>query len=151
MELKEAKLKAAAYCAYQERSPYEIKNKLDRLGLSNTQITEVLQFLEEENFLNTERFASAFARGKFRLKRWGKRKIQFQLRQKGIPEDTIDAALSGIEADDYENLIRDLTLKKLKDYHKKETLQRNQSVARYLIGKGFEAELVWKWINILAK
>ena len=75
-DAKTAKSKAEAYCAYQERSQYEVRGKLISLGMRNQELEEIILHLIETNFLNEERFAKAYAQGKLRVKGWGKNKIK---------------------------------------------------------------------------
>ena len=81
------------YCAYQERCRQEVERKLKALGAFASDVEEIMAYLEEEGFLNEERYARAFAGGKFRVKRWGRLKIRQELRKKRIDEDLIDHAI----------------------------------------------------------
>src|SRR6476620_10497067 len=85
------------YCAYQERNHKEVKDKLYSFGLYRQEVEALLSQLIEEGYLNEERFAIAFAGGKFRLRQWGRVKIQYELKQKGISEYCIRKALMSIE------------------------------------------------------
>ena len=76
LEKQEALAKAMRYCAYQERAPREVAEKLKELGQSPSEVTELLQQLKDDDFVNEQRFAKLFSSGKFRIKQWGKRKIQ---------------------------------------------------------------------------
>ncbi len=66
------------YCAYQERAQQEVRDKLYELGMTMDEVEEIMSDLIAENFLNEERFALQFAGGHFRIKGWGKVKIQHQ-------------------------------------------------------------------------
>ena len=94
--IKEVLKKTQLYCAYQERCHFEVKNKLYELGLSRDEIGDVIVKLIEENYLNEERFATHFARGKFRMKYWGRVKISYELKQKQIGVTLIKKALQQI-------------------------------------------------------
>jgi regulatory protein len=89
--------KARHYCAYQERCHSEVKNKLYAMGLRKADVESALSDLIEQNYLNEERFAIQFAGGKFRMKHWGKSKIQYELRQKQVSEYCIRKALNEID------------------------------------------------------
>ena len=140
--LAQARIKAEKYCAYQERSHSEVRNKLFNMGLNSEETDDVLLHLIEHNFLNEERFAIAYAGGKFRSKKWGKKKIIYQLKAKGINGKLIQQALGEIKESDYkETLLAEL---KKKDGIMKELnpLKRMAKISKYLFGKGFEQDMV---------
>lgn len=145
-KMKEAKIKAGNYCAYQERTQQEVRNKLYNLGLYSDEVEEVLSELITENFVNEERYAKAFARGKFRYKQWGRKKIIYALKQKKISTYCIDQALHEISEEEYEQEILRLIEKKSSQLSGDVFIVKNK-IARYLIGKGFEQELVWSFLN----
>ena len=89
------------FCGYQERNHREVKEKLFSFGLYKDQIDAMLSLLIQEDYLNEERYALAFARGKFRMKGWGKVKIKYELKQQQISEYCIKKALGAIDEDDY--------------------------------------------------
>lgn len=97
----QAKVKAESYCAYQERSQFEIRNKLYEWGLHQKNVEEIISELIKLNFLNEERFALAYSLGKFRIKGWGKNKIRQGLKLKRIPDKLIIKSLKEINEDDY--------------------------------------------------
>src|SRR5882724_4652199 len=105
--------KAKHYCAYQERCHSEVKGKLYSLGLWKKDVEELLSQLIEENYLNEERFAIQFAGGKFRMKQWGKVKIQYMLKQKRISAYCIKKAMKEIDDETYEKVLKKLALQKL--------------------------------------
>lgn len=145
-KMKEAKVKAGNYCAYQERTQQEVRDKLYALGLYRDEVEEVLVELITENFVNEERYAKSFASGKFRLKHWGKRKIIFELKKKNISSYCIDQALKEISDQEYKEAILRLIHKKHRPEGGDEYLLKNKT-ARFLIGKGYEPEIVWSLIN----
>ena len=144
--MKVAKVKAARYCSYQERTHQEVRNKLYQNGLYKDEVEHVLTELITEDFVNEERFAKAFSSGKFRLNSWGRVKIKYVLNQKKISDYCIEQGLKEIPDEDYLNTIRALIHKKLKTTKGDEYTRKNK-IARYLIGKGFETEFVWRSIN----
>jgi len=145
-KMKEAKIKAGKYCSYQERNQQEVRNKLYKLGLYQNEVEVILTELITEGFVNEERYAMNFASGRFRLKHWGKMKIIYTLKQKKISPYCINQAIKQIPDDEYELVIIQLIEKKLKQLSGEEYMVKNK-IARYLIGKGFEQELVWSIIN----
>jgi len=146
--MKQAKVKAANFCVYQERTQQEVRDKLYKLGLFSDEVEQTLSELISENFVNEERFAIAFANGRFKLKHWGKSKISFELKKRKISRYCIDKALRGISETDYENAITKLVEKKSSSINETSLIAR-QKIANFLIAKGFEPELVWKQIELV--
>lgn len=138
-------LKACSYCAYQERTHAEVRERLSEWKVWGDEAEEIISKLIEENFLNEGRFAKAFAGGKFRVKKWGRRKILFELKARKISPYCIKAAMEEINDEDYLGTLKELAEKKLNDLRtEKSILLRHQKTARYLMGKGFESELIWE-------
>ncbi|MEO0310884.1 MAG: hypothetical protein RIQ89_541 [Bacteroidota bacterium] len=142
-----AKTKAMKFCAYQERSHQEVRNKLFDWGLYSKEVDQIIAELIAENFLNEERFAINFARGKFRIKRWGKAKIVNALKLKGVSEYNIKKALMQFEDPIYKSTLDEVIAKKMKLIKNDNVFKRNAAIARYAIGKGYEPTLVWQLIN----
>ena len=142
----QALLKAANYCAYQERCHNEVLEKLSEWGIWGFDAQEILLTLIEQNYLNEERFAIAFAGGKFRVKHWGKVKIKLELKQRDISEYCLNKALNEISDQDYLHTLNEQIDKKWAETKDKNLLSKRAKVARYVIGKGFEQDLIW---NIL--
>lgn len=143
----EALEKARKFCAYQERSHLEVWEKLKTLNQPHEMAEELLTELIEEGFLDEERFARAYVRGKFKNNRWGRLKIRQGLKTKGVQPRLIDKALEEIDEDDYQATLHHLLLKKLKQLKGESQVQQKNKVARYLTGKGYEQGLVWKIID----
>ncbi len=141
---KQAKLKAENYCAYQERSQQEVRDKLYLWGLHHDEVEEVIAELISDNFLNEERFAVAYAQGKLRMKGWGKIKIKHHLKSKKVSDPLIKIALNKIDTQEYINIFEDIILKKSgKELSKLSALEK-QKLIRHLQSKGFENELIFK-------
>ncbi len=138
----QAKLKAESYCAYQERSQYELRNKLYEWGLHQKDVEEIISELIDQNFLNEERFSRAYTLGKFRIKAWGKLKIKQGLKLKGVPDKLIAKSLSAIDMDDYLSKLKQLLEKKSKTITEKDPFKRRYLLSRYAAGKGYESELI---------
>lgn len=145
----QAKQKALHYCAYQERSHQEVKNKLYEMGLRSSEVDELLTYLITEGFLNEERFAKSFAGGKFRLKKWGRIKIVNALEGKGLTKNCIRIGLKEIDEQDYEATLFDLLTTKLQTLEEENIFTLRDKLSKYAIAKGFEPELVWKQIKAL--
>lgn len=140
----QAKLKAESYCAYQERCQQEIRRKLSEWGVWGIDAEEIILHLIHENYLNEERFAKAYAGGKFRTQHWGRTRIKRELKQREISEYCIKQAMKEIDEDDYFEVIKKEAEKKLAQTKLKLEWQKKQKVAQYLISRGFEADLVWQ-------
>jgi len=135
--------KAKQYCAYQERSHSEVKEKLYSFGLRKNEVEQVLTQLIEENYCNEERFAELFAGGKFRMKQWGRIKIRHALQEKRISDYCIKKALASIEAGDYIKTLTRLAEQKLRLLKsEKNQFIRKKKLQDYLLQKGFETDLV---------
>lgn len=135
------------YCAYQERCHEEVRTKLLSLKIYGEGLEEIINKLIEEDFLNEERFAKAYAGGKFRMKKWGRGKIIQGLRTHQISEYCINQGLKEIENDDYNATLEKLTYSTINKYRTNNLFETKSKVAKYLIGRGFESELVWRNIQ----
>lgn len=149
MTYEQAKQKALHYCAYQERSHQEVKNKLYEMGLRSSEVDELLTYLITEGFLNEERFAKTFAGGKFRQKKWGRIKIVHALEGKGLTKNCIRIGLKEIDEQDYEATLLDLLTSKMQTLEEENIFTLRDKLSKYAIAKGFEPELVWKQIKAL--
>lgn len=143
----EALQKAKQYCAYQERSHSEAKEKLYSLGMNKNEVDELLSELISENYLNEERFAIQYAGGKFRIKQWGRVKIKYALKQKQVSEYCIKKALASIDEKDYTDTVQKLFDQKLKTLKsEKNIFTKKRKLQDHLVQKGFEISLVSKLI-----
>ena len=135
--------KAKHYCGYQERSHDEVKQKLYGYGLYKTEVEELISKLIEENYLNEERYAIAFAGGKFRMKQWGKTKIRYELKAKKVSEYCIKKALKEIDETDYLKTLSKLVDEKSRALKgEKNIFIKMKKLQNYLIGKGYEYDLI---------
>lgn len=134
--------KIKPYCAYQERCHSEVKEKLYGYGLHRQDVEVLISRLIEENYLNEERFAIAYAGGHFRVKKWGKIKITQGLKQKGVSAYCIKKGLQAIDADDYSKVLEKLTAAKWKTLAGQSKMARPFKCRQYLLQKGFENELI---------
>jgi regulatory protein len=143
-DLDEAREKIQAYCAYQERSHREVEEKLRSYGLLEEASGMLLVELIQHNFLNEERFARAFVRGRFRIKQWGRNKIRQHLKHHRISEYALKKAFTEIDKEDYHQALETLAAKKWLATTLKDSFKRRGKVAQYLISRGFEPDLVWE-------
>jgi len=141
--------KAMKYCAYQERCQSEVRQKLRQFQITSDQREEVISLLIQQDFLNEERFSQAYARGKFRMKHWGKKKIKLALKQKDISEYCIKKGIQEIEESEYSEVLTNLIEKTYEKNRGTQEYKRVAKTAQYVIGRGFEADLVWNEIKQL--
>jgi regulatory protein len=141
--LKTILTKAQSFCAYQDRCSAEVIQKLRDWGIDETRIPKIIASLTEDKFLNDRRYAESFVSSKFRLKHWGRNKIAYELRGKKIPYELISDALENIDEEEYATTLKSLIAKKSKEVKDSDPYRKKQKVARFLISKGFESELVF--------
>ena len=143
LDKKTAHQKLQAYCAYQERSQQEVRDKLYSYGLHSADVEDVICELINNNFLNEARFVSAYVSGKFRIKQWGKLKIKHGLKLKRVGDNLIKKALLQINPDEYEKTLRTILVKKAAVLKEKDVYKRQQKLVYYANSKGYESDLVF--------
>lgn len=143
-DLQSAREKIQAYCVYQERCHKEVTIKLKSWGLIPDAIDLLIGELIQFNFLNEERYAKSFARGKFRIKKWGRLKIKLELKKKDISTKCIDFALEEIDENDYFTTLLEVYRKK--DALEKESnpYKRKSKLMGYLVSRGYEYDIIHK-------
>jgi regulatory protein len=146
-EVREAKIKAARFCAYRERAPLEVLQKLRGYGLISGDVEQVLEKLIRDGFLNENRFAISYANGKLRQKKWGKIKIRRGLEQYKIESNCIDVVLEAIPNDEYQDKLKKLLDKKWLSLKISDPFIRKHKVAQFVISKGFEPSLIWEYLK----
>jgi len=139
--------KIQGYCAYQERSHLEVRNKLFDYGLFRNEVEEIISNLITDGFLNEERFAKAFAGGKFRMKKWGRIKIIHALEGKGISKNCIKIGLKEIDEGSYVKTLRELLASRSQKIQDENPFTSRDKLSTYAIGKGYEPDLVWKIVK----
>lgn len=138
----QAFVKITRWCAYQERSQQEVRDKLYDYGLHKTQVELIISNCVTEGFLNEERFAIAFAGGKFRILGWGKVKIKIALKQKKVSDYCIRKALLQIDDRTYLQKLQQVLKKRSKEVKEKNDFKRKYKLAQYAISRGFESDIV---------
>ena len=135
------------YCAYQERCHKEVEKKLNELKMIPEAKEKILLHLLKHNYLNEERYAKSFARGKFSIKNWGKRRIVNELKFKGISTYNINVALKEIDDKDYIQTLNKIAQKKLLLIKESNEFKKRNKLTTFLISKGFETDLVYKVVK----
>jgi len=139
---KAALAKAEHYCAYQERSQQEVRDKLYEWGLHSVQVENLIVHLIQTNFLNEARFANAYVQGKFNQKGWGKQKIKQGLKFKKVSDALIKKALNTIDGDDYSNTLKQILEKKARLLGEKDPFKKRYKLHQYALSRGYETDIV---------
>lgn len=145
----EALRRMQRYCAYQDRCHLEARHKLLDLGVYGQDLEEILLALIEEKFLDEERFARSFARGKFQIKGWGRIRITSELKQRQISSYCLRKAMEEIDSEAYLQKLEQQLRTRAEQYNNETSnlFEIRQRLAQYGIRKGFEPEVVWETIK----
>lgn len=146
-----ALMKMQSWCAYQERCQQDARTKLYELGLWPEAVENIIVKLIEDNFLNEERFATTFARGKFTIKKWGRIKIKQELKQKRIGDYCLKKAMQQIDETEYMATLKKLIDSKRKLIKEKSPIKLNYKLMNYVLSKGYEKDLVFDILNNMEK
>jgi regulatory protein len=130
------------YCGYQERCHSEVRDKLYSLGVRKAEHDEIISSLIEDGYLNEERFAIAFAGGKWRMKQWGRIKIRYELAQRQVSEYCIKKALRQVDEEEYLATLQKLVADRYDSLKGEQYLVRKKKTIDFLVGKGFELPLI---------
>jgi regulatory protein len=147
--IKEAIQKIEYFCSYQERSHEEVVSKLWSMKMDADEIDEIMVHLISSNFLNEERFACSFARGKHRIKHWGKIRIVNELKFKKISQTLINIALKEISPEEYLETFHNLAERHWEVIRETNTLKKRKKFCDYLLRRGFESNLVFEKVKDL--
>jgi len=137
------------YCAIQERCSSDIVTKMKTWRITNENQNKILDILIQEDFINDKRYSKSFCRGKFRIKKWGKVKIANELKRKNINPSTITSSLNEIKDIDYNTELDTQFNKKKQSIKSSNYYDKKKKIANYLIGKGYESNLVWEKLREL--
>jgi regulatory protein len=141
--IKDALHKIEHYCAYQERCHEEVVHKLRSMKMDSDEIDVIITRLITDNFLNEERFACSFARGKHRIKHWGKIRITNELKARKINQTLITIALKEITAEEYEETFQNLTERHWNSISETNSLKKRKKFCDYILRRGFESNMVY--------
>ena len=142
--IQEAQKKLEHYCAYQERCHQEVIQKLKSLNMIQIAIDQIIGKLITDNYLNETRFAQSYARGKFRIKKWGKIRILSQLKFRGISAWNIKKGMQEIDETEYFETLHYWLERKEREVEEENEFKKKGKIAAFLIQKGFESNLVWE-------
>lgn len=139
---------AAERCSVRECCRADWQQKWRRAGLSDGDTEKVLMRLENEGFIDENRYARAFVHDKLNYEHWGRVKIRAALQQKGVSRSDISEALDTIDEEVYEQILKDVLTIKSRTLKEPEGYAKKQKLARFAIGRGFEASHVFRWLDI---
>ena len=145
--VKEATLKLAQFCAYRDRSQKEVEDKLREMRMIPQACEQIIIELMSEDFLNEERFARSFVRGKFRIKSWGKQRIVRELKFRDISAYNLKTALKEIDETEYIATIYRITENRNEVISEPNIYKRKKKLIDFLMRKGFESNLIYKVVN----
>ncbi len=147
--LEEARGKLETFCSYQERCAWELRRKLFEKGISGPAAEKILAELEASGFVDDERFARSYARGKFRIKKWGRVRIRQELKLREISASTIQKGLSEIDGEEYFTTLEREAEKKWEKTKETDAYKKRYLVTKYLMSKGFEQDLIQEALSSL--
>lgn len=149
LDIKEAKQRAGRFCAFRERSPNELFEKIQSWGIAEEDASVLLAELSKEGYVDEQRFANAFCNDKFEFNSWGKQKIEAHIYAHKLSGEVVDNALNRIDPEKYYLRLSDLAKSKWEKLERDEAFKRKQKTVAYLSGKGFEMDLIWSVVNKL--
>ena len=149
--VEQAKRALERYCVYQDRCHKEVISKLYDCNMIPETHDIIIVHLIQHDFLNEERFSKSYARGKFRIKKWGKVRIVRELKFRNISAYNVNTALKEIEESDYFNTFNTLALKKFDSITESNPYKKKKKLADYLLYRGWESNLVYEKVNELVK
>ena len=147
--VEEAKRKLEKYCIYQDRCHKEIEQKIFEMGMIEEAKNMIILHLMEHDFVNEERFSKSYARGKFRIKKWGKQRIIRELKFRNISDYNITSALKEIDEEEYLKTLENLAQKKMANISEKNPYKKSQKITNFLLYRGFENNLVYEVVKEL--
>lgn len=137
----------AALCSHSEQCSSDIRRKITASGLSNDEAGEIIEKLMAEKFIDDERYVRSYVADKFRFNKWGKVKMRHYLKMKGIPEETIEKGLAEIDMEKYREILINTLKEKARTVKKKNRFERMGQIIRFAQNRGFEPELIHRYLN----
>jgi len=147
--LEQALSKLQKYCTYQDRCHIEVERKLTEMRIIPQAKEHIIMSLIDGDYLNEERFALAFVKGKFKIKNWGRIRLKAELKKRKISKYLIESALKQISEKDYLFTFEELANRKANSIKANSILLKKKKLADYLIYRGWESNLVYKKVNQL--
>lgn len=147
-DISELQQKAESYCARAEHCASEVAKKLSLWGASPLTAKKIIEQLYEEDYLNDERYCRAYVHDKYKLNKWGQRKIGLSLRMKGLPSDCIDDALEEIDEEEYNDTLMQLLLKKMRTTKASSIYVLREKLIRFALGRGYDMNEIIECLDI---
>ena len=145
----QAFLRMARICSRKEYSPFDISQKLYRLGFSSEAIENIISKLKTENYINEERFARSFVNDKLLINRWGVKKIEMHLKYKQLSQSVIDDILLEYSNTELNSSLQSILIKKWRQIKGESDYEKQGKLTKYALGRGFKMDAIIKCINNL--
>lgn len=146
---KQAYSKMAQLCSRSEQCSADIRKKIIAFELVSEVVDEIIDKLKTEKYLNDERYIKAYVADKFRINKWGRVKIRHNLRMKGLPEEMIQNKLEDIDEEKYKAVLIKTMKAKAKTVKKKNRFEKMGQIIRFAQTRGFEPELIHRYMNLV--
>lgn len=146
-EAEEVFKRMAAICSHTEQCSPDIRKKITAAGLSGEEADEIIEKLIAENFIDDERYVRSYVADKFRINKWGKIKIRHYLKMKGLSDGFIQNGLDGIDMEEYRGLLIKTLKEKARTVKNKNRYERMGQIIRFAQNRGFEPELIHRYLN----
>jgi regulatory protein len=137
----------AALCSRSEQCSPDIRKKIIAGGLSEIEAAEVINYLKQEKYIDDERYVKAYVAEKFRINKWGRIKMKYYLRMKGLSDDIIEAGMEALDEKKYVDLLQKTMKEKARKIKNKNKFEKMGQIIRYTQGRGFEPELIHRYMN----
>ena len=147
LTVKETYTRMARLCSRSEQCSFDIRRKIRAAGYSEEEADEIIDMLKKENFLNDERFVKAYVTDKFRINKWGKIKIRYYLKGKGLSDEIIQTGLAEIDSEKYKEALLKVLKDKARSVKKKNKFEKMGQVIRFAQNRGFEPEMIHRYLN----
>ncbi|MEI6556196.1 MAG: regulatory protein RecX [Paludibacter sp.] len=143
--------KAASYCSISEHCIFDVEEKLTAWGVCDSEKKEIIDRLISEDFINEKRFCTYFVKDKFRFNKWGKIKISYALKQKGLKDELINKALASIDDGEYEEMLASILKTKLKGLKYEFEYEKQGKLFNFAQSRGFESQVIYRIVKLIDK
>ncbi len=137
----------AALCSRSEQCSPDVRKKIIAAGITEDVAVEILNYLKEEKYIDDERYVKAYVAEKFRINKWGRIKMKYYLRMKGLPDDVIETGMESLDEERYIDLLQKTMKEKARKIKKKNKFEKMGQIIRYTQSRGFEPELIHRYMN----
>lgn len=146
-DLDQARTAIQKFCAYQERSQRQVRERLKKMGLIDEAVDLLISECIQGNFLNEERFATAFVRGKYRIKGWGRKRLERELKHHEVSDYILRKAFAEIDDDAYDEQLETLARKKWNSVKDPNRFTKGRKVVDHMLRRGYESDAVWTLVR----